>query len=717
MPRGRTSTALVSVVLAAAGALLTFSPALAIAADPTGSITGTVTDSTHQPVAGVCVRGYDSADEQVGFDETGSNGVYRLESLGTGDYRLKFEDCGQNVFSEYYDDKPNLPEATPVAVTDGAETSGIDAELVKGGSISGHVSMDTGSGPNPDLCVTASEIWGLGGGNGEVQPDGSYKVVGLETGNYTVEFRGCGADDNVVSEYYPDKLAEKDATRVPVTRGQEVTGIDATLTPGGTISGTVAPDGRIAAEVCGMQVDAFDSNGDLVGRYQSESFLYTSIDYKINKLPPGDYRVSFTQSCLIIYPEINEVSIDEFFNDESNLATATPVTVPAGGKVSGINAVLGPEGSVSGRVTDQLGKPLEAICVEAFDSDGKPAGVRGHTDSLGRYLVNALFKPSYRLKFSDCQDVNAAKVTPEFYDDEATLAEAKPVSVSLGTVTTRIDAQLVTAPRPVPPVHKAKISRVSVQGPARVRKGSTAKFKVRITNSGNIGAAGTQLKVRGRGVNSNATVGRIPARTTRTVWIKLRPKLLGKTKLTFRVTSGNAGGKSVKRHLRVTVPRGMSTRVSLAGSTNRTIYNHCHVAVWNNVPHTIKLTHIEKHSHDSWVKYREPSDLRAPKTSNYGASMFAISESGFARGCWNILRWHDSHGTIETYTFDPYSGHNRYHCKATGAYHCYHQENPGHDAYGYEADRHSGDYLLVNYKICMTGHHCPGSHHPPAHYP
>lgn len=153
------------------------------------------------------------------------------------------------------------------------------------------------------------------------------------------------------------------------------------------------------------------------------------------------------------------------------------------------------------------------------------------------------------------------------------------------------------------------------------------------------------------------------------------------------------------------------------GTATRTIYNHCHVALWNNIPHAVKLTHIEKHSKDTWIKYRGPVDLKPPFNSAYGAPMTAISESGFARGCWNILRWHDSHGTIETYAFDPYSGANRYHCKATGEYRCYHQENPAPATYSYEADRHSGDYLLVNYKICMVHKHCPGTHHPAPHYP
>jgi len=161
---------------------------------------------------------------------------------------------------------------------------------------------------------------------------------------------------------------------------------------------------------------------------------------------------------------------------------------------------------------------------------------------------------------------------------------------------------------------------------------------------------------------------------------------------------------------------GSESRAGSGDVAGRTIYNHCISTIWNNVPHTIKLTHIEKHSKDSWYKHQGPHDLKPPFKAAYGAPNTFSTESGFARGCWNILRWGDSHGTVEIYSFDPYSGHNRYHCKATGQYHCYHQESLGAVTL-FDPDRFSGDVLNVNYKLCMTGKHCPGTHHEAPHYP
>ena len=86
---------------------------------------------------------------------------------------------------------------------------------------------------------------------------------------------------------------------------------------------------------------------------------------------------------------------------------------------------------------------------------------------------------------------------------------------------------------------------------AAIRKGRKATFGVKIRNSGNVKAKGVKLKVLGRGVSFNASVGAIPAGAFRTVKVGLKPKKAGKTKLTFRVTSSNAGGQSATRRIRV----------------------------------------------------------------------------------------------------------------------------------------------------------------------
>jgi hypothetical protein len=100
-------------------------------------------------------------------------------------------------------------------------------------------------------------------------------------------------------------------------------------------------------------------------------------------------------------------------------------------------------------------------------------------------------------------------------------------------------------------VYKAKIKKVNVSGPGKVKKGKKATYKVKITNSGNAKATGVRLKVKGRGVSFNTSVGKIAAKKTRTVKVKLKAKKPGKVKVKFKVTSKNAGGKTVKKKIKV----------------------------------------------------------------------------------------------------------------------------------------------------------------------
>jgi hypothetical protein len=97
----------------------------------------------------------------------------------------------------------------------------------------------------------------------------------------------------------------------------------------------------------------------------------------------------------------------------------------------------------------------------------------------------------------------------------------------------------------------AKIKKVKVGGPGKVKKGKKATYKVKITNSGNVKATGVRLKVSGRGVGFNTSVGKIAAGKTRTVKLKVKPKKTGKVKLQFKVTSKNAGGKTAKKKVKV----------------------------------------------------------------------------------------------------------------------------------------------------------------------
>jgi hypothetical protein len=100
-------------------------------------------------------------------------------------------------------------------------------------------------------------------------------------------------------------------------------------------------------------------------------------------------------------------------------------------------------------------------------------------------------------------------------------------------------------------VYRARISEVKVSGPAKVKRGKKAIYTVAVSNSGNAAASGVRLRVSGRGVSFNTSVGKIGSKKTRTLKIRLQAKKPGKVKVSFKVTSKNAGGKATKKTITV----------------------------------------------------------------------------------------------------------------------------------------------------------------------
>ena len=621
-------------------AMLAVAPA-ASAASGTGSISGALTDAGSNPVNYFCVEAFDSGGKEVSAAKSKPDGTYKLEELGSGDYRVAFRRCGStnNLISEYYDNQTSLASANAVSVTDGVDTPGINAELATGGTVSGTVTNGS-IGPLEDICVDAFDSNGDRAGYDRSAADGSYTVIGLATGDYRLRYRDCAyPDQNVAPEYYNDQASLAEATPVAVTAGADTPDVDVELATGGSISGIAGGASWGEGYYCLSSATVYDLNGEYVASEMADS---NTGEYTVDQLRTGTYKVKFHSGCMGADPGVSVPSPNvTYWEEAQTFADATEIVVTAGSDVPGIDAYTGPHFGkwISGTVRNESGSPLKAICVRAYDAVGNEQAF-GVTGTQGYYVLDRLKPGDYRLKFEDCGDFYIYPDGFEFYEDKTSLEEATPVTIEAGEEGTPfIDAELATqgytdltppdtvidsgpsgtittneatftfhstepdwitpyiqcsidsgafedcsSPEtfsdlsegehtvafraedsfgnqdPTPAtrtftvdttVYKAAIGKVTVKGPARVKKGRKATFRVRITNSGNIRANGTGLWVRGGGVNFAASVGGIPAGETKVVKVKVKPKKTGRTRLTFRVISSNAGGKIVKQNVTV----------------------------------------------------------------------------------------------------------------------------------------------------------------------
>ena len=380
--------------------------------------------------SGICVRALDANGAQRATAQTDAGGNYALADLAGGDYRVQFDTCGNapDHLSEYYDDKPTLAAADALTVTAGADRTAIDAQLALGARITGTV---TSAGPLPlnKVCVQALDAAGVPAGF-STQTDllGDYAITGLVAGSYHVRFDGGCAGD-FAGEYYDDSPGLAGATAVTVSTGAEHAGVDALLSAGGHIVGTVtgAP-GSVPLE--GACVTALTADGGFLGSAATDA----EGQYAIIALSTGDVRLQFAACTAGGY-------LGEYHDDASTLASATAVAVTAGAQTA-IDAVLQLGGRIFGSVTGE-GSPQPGMCVDLLDGGEDPVA-SATTDAAGRYVLENLRAGSYRVRFSDC---GAGQFFSEYYDNAVTLASAGTVDVAAGADRTDVDADLTTGGR------------------------------------------------------------------------------------------------------------------------------------------------------------------------------------------------------------------------------------------------------------------------------
>ena len=112
---------------------------VAMPVDPGGWITGVVTDTeTGDPVSTISPVVFDldgnRIDHQAGFTSqftvrSGTDGVYRTGNLGSGSFKLWFEDSGRFVYESGWYGGTGFEDAAIINVALGVETAGIDISL------------------------------------------------------------------------------------------------------------------------------------------------------------------------------------------------------------------------------------------------------------------------------------------------------------------------------------------------------------------------------------------------------------------------------------------------------------------------------------------------------------------------------------------------------------------------------------------------------------
>ena len=366
---------------------------------------------------------------------TDSTGQYTISGISPGEYVIHYNTTHYHyLVQEYYDNK-SYSTATIIGISGGEIITLNDAILSQGGVIKGTVTEVDGTTAILGVQITVYEIdtenqigWA------ETGADGKYMVGGLPAGNCKVEFSTFNL--NYIRQWYNNAEDFSSATSVTVVAGNDIPDIDAKLSKGGTIQGTVTEEDGTTA-ISGVQVEAYN-----VDTQNYIGFAQTDADgkYTVGGLPGGTFKVQFSPWNLNYFRQ--------WYNGAEDFSDAASVTLSAGGNAPGIDAKLSKGGTIQGTVTDGMGDGINGIVVEISDSAMQTYIDFGQTDATGKYRVGGLPTGTYKVVFNRWPVNNYFE---EWYDDKGSFSNATIVNVTVSSDTLGIDAQLRMKNDTIPP--------------------------------------------------------------------------------------------------------------------------------------------------------------------------------------------------------------------------------------------------------------------------
>ena len=391
-----------------------------------GAISGRVTNSAGKGIPNVSVVAYGTEWENNRRAVTGLDGAYTVTGLVSDTYSVCFSSASATDASptgyrdECYDNQPPYyPYGTPVSVTPGQTSSGVDAALESAGAITGRVTDGNGM---PVAYVEVS-IWS---DETDVMTDstGTYTVKGLATGSYPVCFDGTYTT-SAKAPYGYTNSCDAGGAFADVTAG-EVTTLNGRVDAAGAIGGTVRGDDGPLAGVW-VRVSTSMWTGDRSVSTDENG------NYQLTGLPPGEVTVCFD-------PTFSAGGyLHTCYGDETG--SRPPVTISSA-KLSTTDVQLQRGASITGTVTDASGAPIASVGVSIYGQMDSAS-----TDESGNYTLTGLaVGSSYRICFEPfyARGPSADGYAAECYDNQPSAETADPVAVGgPGSVTV---ANAVLAP-------------------------------------------------------------------------------------------------------------------------------------------------------------------------------------------------------------------------------------------------------------------------------
>ncbi len=286
------------------------------------------------------------------------------------------------------------------------------------GSISGTVTTAPGAPGEEVFTVCAYGPSGICQG---VAGGGEYTLSGLAAGQYRVSFHS-NSDPRFVSQYWHDTPSYSGATVLGLGEEDELVGIDAEMSLGAELHGTVTGTGGgpiEGARACAE--DVAQSGVEFCGTTGEAG------EYTIVGLPEDSYKLSFEG------PPGGAEYLTEWYDGKRTAAEAEVLNLTAGNSFAA-DATLTVGGAIEGIITGE-GSPLYFGEACFYELDETSLGCT-FSDGSGEYRSQSLAPGSYVVKFL------YGNYQPQYSGGATTFAGASPVQVGAGE-TAQADADLL----------------------------------------------------------------------------------------------------------------------------------------------------------------------------------------------------------------------------------------------------------------------------------
>ena len=302
-------------------------------------LSGRVLDAQGYPAGwGYKVIAYVSKSDDEKWTETNDEGVFELNGLPPGAYKIRIIDSFYREYPDiWYGDATCYEDADNILAELNNPVSNIIVQLREGGSVSGTVYRPDG---NPVECVDGIlELYNADGtylNRTQTDDDGVYEISGLAAGTYKLYFESWASQiSNFTGTWYGNTGDFGTALLFEVRYGEKTPDINIDLDWGGTISGHVFCPGEDPADLIGNVV-AYNHNNNPVA-----SGDLSGDTYKIYGLRPGAYKLLFNcyrdkNFCDIWYPNAGAFEDGDFITVQAKEVTeSVDFTLEYAGRIQG----------------------------------------------------------------------------------------------------------------------------------------------------------------------------------------------------------------------------------------------------------------------------------------------------------------------------------------------------------------------------------------------